>query len=84
MPTLTEALHLFRFWRTSETPQVGAVCNSIPCTPHTDGSELRPLPSLCPFSARRKCVWAMMLVSILLILHVQRDRYIEAFPLTLS
>ncbi|CAJ1375481.1 unnamed protein product [Effrenium voratum] len=26
----------------------------------------------------RKCVWAMMLVSILLILHVQRDRYIEA------
>ena len=26
----------------------------------------------------RKCVWAMMLISILLILHVQRDRYIEA------
>ncbi|CAE7253878.1 unnamed protein product, partial [Symbiodinium necroappetens] len=29
-------------------------------------------------SSSRKCVWAMMLVSILLILHVQRDRYIEA------
>ena len=26
----------------------------------------------------RKSVWAMMLISILLILHVQRDRYIEA------
>ena len=29
-------------------------------------------------SVTRKCVWAMMLISILLILHVQRDRYIEA------
>eukprot|EP00438_Fugacium_kawagutii_P012009 Skav225317 [mRNA] locus=scaffold891:89021:103940:- [translate_table: standard] len=28
--------------------------------------------------SRRRCVWAMMLISILLILHVQRDRYIEA------